>query len=134
RAPAHPPRPKRTFRRGGRALDHRLERLHLTVLPARPANGRAGTARVRRRPPLAPVRPAPRVSAGRDPAGGTAPPLRDRRGRGRPAARAVRGRKPRVQPAAGRPEQPAPPAPDRAGAGTRAARAVPRAADGRLLV
>ena len=107
--------------------------LHLTVLPARPAHGRAGSAPVRRRGHLAPVRPPPGVPAGgacraQSCSPATAPAMRPACGRdlrARGARRTTRTR--------GRPEHAARAAADRARARARAARAGARPADGRLL-
>ena len=82
---AEPSTPRRRgfVRRGGgvasgreRARRRDLERLHLTVLPREPADGRAARAPVRRRRELAAVRPPSRVPAGGDPARAAARALR----------------------------------------------------------
>ena len=109
-----------------------LVRLHLTVLPARPADGRVDAAPVRRRGHVAPVRPAPGVPAGGHPARAAAP---------RATATAIHERLRAVRGSTGSTTTRRPTSSrtrrarsgDRARARARAARAVARPADGRLL-
>jgi hypothetical protein len=56
-------RRRKLSRSDGAAADHRLVRLHMTLLLRRPREGRVARAPVRRADRVAPVRPAPRVPA-----------------------------------------------------------------------
>ena len=78
--------------------DPHLVGLHLTVLPHRPADGRAARAPVRRRSGLASLRPAPRIPGGGHIQVGAPAPVW--RSLPREPRAVVRARRPRLQPTA----------------------------------